>query len=536
MSRVLSRQAYAALLVIIAGATAGTASAQTTNDDLKQLIERQNELIRQQDERIRALERRLDAQSGATGAAAATPPASGASVAQLPPEAPAGGASQSPATAPDSSGHTNTAIAGSAIPGGPEGYPVRAGYPVLGNTEANVVRLEGVLQVDGRDFLDDSAPAGQSQFLVRRARPIVEGTFDGFVDFRFTPDFGGGKTTIQDAYIAARFDPAAVLTAGKFKVPFGLERLQLDQDLRFIERSLSSDLVPNRDIGLELSGAILDGRANYAVAVTDGVSDGLSAENNPTPDQDDNDDKDVAVRLFSQPFVKADSTALHGLGVGVGATWGVQGNVSPTNPLLAAQYSTVGQQSFFKYRSSVTTNGVITDTGTESGGRELRVSPQFYYYLGPFGMTGEYVGVSQDVVRTIGVGSAGLTRRATLDHKAWDVAVSWLATGEDESFTYPKVRRPYAVGQPGWGALEFVTRVSELELDPAAFADGADSFANIATAAEKAFEWGAGVNWYLTRHYKIALDYELTRFDGGATGGHDRPDERAILSRFQVAY
>jgi phosphate-selective porin OprO/OprP len=513
--------------ILAAVVAAPSARAETSLEDLKQLIEQQNDLIRQQDARIRALERKLNDLGPSTPTAQSAPAT---------PAAPAAASATGVARA--GTEHTNTASETPETPGargGPEGYPVRAGYPVLGNTEANVVRLEGVLQLDGREFLDDSAAAGQSQFLVRRARPIVEGTFDGFVDFRFTPDFGGGKTTIQDAYIAARFDPAFVLTAGKFKAPVGLERLQLDQDLRFIERSLASDLIPNRDIGLEVSGQAL-GAVNYALAVTDGVADGLSAENNPTPDQDDNDDKDVAARVFAQPFAADETSVLRRLGFGVGGTWGVQGNVSASNPLLPAQYNSVGQQSFFKYRSSVTTNGVITDSGTVSGGREARLTPQFYYYLSSFGLSGEYVAVSQDVARTLGAGAAGVTRRATLDHKAWDVALSWLLTGENEGFTYPTVRRPFAVGQPGWGAFELVTRISELALDRETFLGGANSFANPATAAEKAFEWGFGVNWYLTQHYKIALDYELTRFDGGAVGDANRPDERAILSRFQVAY
>jgi hypothetical protein len=31
------------------------------------------------------------------------------------------------------------------------------------------------------------------------------------------------------------------------------------------------------------------------------------------------------------------------------------------------------------------------------------------------------------------------------------------------------------------------------------------------------------------------LDYEVTRFDGGAAHGADRPDERALLTRFFLA-
>ena len=71
-----------------------------------------------------------------------------------------------------------------------------------------------------------------------RARPILEGTLGGIYDFRFTPDFGQGKTVIQDAYITARFRPEFQVTAGKFKSPVGLERLQSANDIRFVARGV----------------------------------------------------------------------------------------------------------------------------------------------------------------------------------------------------------------------------------------------------------------------------------------------------------
>src|SRR5690606_34885471 len=86
----------------------------------------------------------------------------------------------------------------------------------------NSIRLRGVLHFDGRRFTDDIAPETADTWLLRRARPIVEGTVAGIYDFRFTPDFGNGRTVIQDAYVAARLKPWAVITAGKFKVPIGL--------------------------------------------------------------------------------------------------------------------------------------------------------------------------------------------------------------------------------------------------------------------------------------------------------------------------
>ena len=43
------------------------------------------------------------------------------------------------------------------------------------------------------------------------------------------------------------------------------------------------------------------------------------------------------------------------------------------------------------------------------------------------------------------------------------------------------------------------------------------------------------MNWYMNRNFKIQLDYEVTRFDGGATSG-DRPDERVLTSQFALIF
>jgi len=69
---------------------------------------------------------------------------------------------------------------------------------------ASFVRLRGVLHVDGRHFDGDGSPVTSNTWLLRRVRPIVEGAFAKYYDFRFTPDFAQGRTVIQDAYVTAR--------------------------------------------------------------------------------------------------------------------------------------------------------------------------------------------------------------------------------------------------------------------------------------------------------------------------------------------
>ena len=120
--------------------------------------------------------------------------------------------------------------------------------------------------------------------MLRSVRPTFEGTFGGIYDFRFTPDFGSGRSIIVDAYAAARFKPGFVVTVGKFKPSVGLERLASEPDLRFIERGLPTLLVPNRDLGVQLSGDFAGGAFTYQVGYFNGVTDGQSSDNLATPD------------------------------------------------------------------------------------------------------------------------------------------------------------------------------------------------------------------------------------------------------------
>jgi phosphate-selective porin OprO/OprP len=386
------------------------------------------------------------------------------------------------------------------------------------------VRLRGVLHVDGRHFEGDGSPAASNTWLLRRVRPIIEGTFANYYDFRFTPDFGGGKSIVQDAYVTARFKPWAQVTVGKFKVPVGLERIQSANDTRFVERAFPTSLVPNSDFGVQLAGTISVGLFNYNVSYTNGVNDGSSTDANASPDVDNDAKGDVSARVFFQPFLTSDNVALRGLGFGVGGTY-VDSTGSSTNTLLPS-YRTPGQATFFSYRSA--TSG---SNATFADGQRLRWSPQFYYYYSSFGLLGEYAVVSQDVRRVNGT----VNRTDTLDNKAWQLQFTWLLTGEEESFTGVTPAANFEIGKPGRGAWELVARVHELTIDDAAFAGGADSFANPLTAARRARAAAIGLNWYLNPNVKWSLDYELTRFDGGAATG-DRPDEKAYLTRIGLAF
>jgi phosphate-selective porin OprO/OprP len=393
----------------------------------------------------------------------------------------------------------------------------------------NTFRLRGLLQADGRFFMDDQ-PADIDPFLLRRVRPIFEGTLAGIYDFRFMPDFAGSRAVVQDGYVHARFKPFAQVRAGKFKEPVGLERLQGGADIRFAERAFPTNVLPNRDIGVQLSGELFDSRLDYQVGYFNGVVDGRSNEDF-TNDQDNNTDKDWAARLFAHPF-RNGVGPLQGLGLGIAGTYGDTGGKSSTTSqdTNLPSYRSIAQQTIFGYRTGAT-NGTFAD------GERVRLSPQAYYYWNSLGLIAEYAQVSQEVRRNV---SAANIREDRLVHDAWQVAVTYVLTGEDNAFRGIKPRSPFAFGKPGWGAVEVGLRYTELNIDEDAFIDGTASFANPTTAVKSASTWGVALNWYLTPNIRFLLDYETTQFEGGGGGTLadplDREDEELVFGRLQVAF
>ncbi len=375
------------------------------------------------------------------------------------------------------------------------------------------MRLRAYAQADNRTFFDNPSGSNTNTFLLRTARPIIEGKMTDYFSGRLMLDFGQGNTRLLDAYGDFKPFPTsnyANLRFGKFKVPVGLERWQSEQELLFVERGLTTNLVPYRDIGVMAYGDIIPDQLEYQIALTNGVVD--IGDNNGDTD----DDKDVSGRIFAYPLRWSNITALRGLGLGVGATFGNHEGTT-ASPNLTAGYVTTGQSRFFTYRSA-------TGQVVYANGAQWRFNPQIMYYNGAFGTFGEYVLNSQEVQRA--------TTRRKLTNDAWMGVASYVLTGEDASFDGVKPRNNFNPAQNQWGAFELVGRYNRLNVDNDAF----PFFADIASSAKQANEWAAGVNWYLNPSFKLNLDYSWTTFDGGAAAGADREDEKVLLTRAQFRF
>jgi phosphate-selective porin OprO/OprP len=379
--------------------------------------------------------------------------------------------------------------------------------------DAPAVKLGGYVHADGRVFLDDGAQKRTDDILLRRVRPDVSVRVGDFAG-RILVDFGGGKTVLQDAYVEARHLSLARLRAGKFKAPVGLERLQGANSILFVERALPTNLVPNRDVGVQLSGDLVN-TLSYAIGVFDGAPDGGAI------DGDTSDDKDVAGRVFVRPFARAGLPLLAGLGVGAAGTYGAAGG-DPAKTTELAPYKSDGQATFFEYRAGKTPDATNT---VAAQGRRSRWTGQASWYAGPVTVLGEYVVSEQRVILN---GESARPRNV-----AWQAAAAVNVTGEaaSEDVLVPRV----PAGKGGFGAVQLAARYAELKVDGDAF----PTFADPARSARRARAVTGGVSWWPVAAVRLEVNYARTAFSGGAgtsTAVEDRPTEQTILSRAQLVF
>lgn len=430
------------------------------------------------------------------------------------------------------------------------------------------LKFKALVQADLRTYLDDYNPANTTETATtnrnglysndtvtfRRIRPTFEGSFGKLVGFRLTPEFAGNGSgdaaSIVDAYVDLKFSPAATLRAGKVKGPVGLERIQSGGAITFVERGFPTELAPNRDLGIQLQGELFSSTVNYTLGYYNGTADGRDVAAS-----DSDNRKEIGARLFLEPF-KNEPSFFQGLGFGIGSSFGTkdQGafNAGGANNFLP-RIRTPGQLQVFSYTTAATAATATTagSTGVYADGDHTRLSPQLYFYRNSFGLLSEYITSEQELSQGFVAAGAGSTPSATttqkLKNEAWQVAVSYVLTGEDASFRgVTKLNQPFTIGGPGWGAFEVAARYGKLEIDDEAFdtvTDGGVTFARFANPVSQISEaeaWTLGLNWYLTTNVKAVLNYTQVKFEGGGGGTaaapEDREDEKTVFARLQLSF
>jgi phosphate-selective porin OprO/OprP len=388
-----------------------------------------------------------------------------------------------------------TSADGPKVTAGPEGFTLQS---ASGDFK---LQLRGYAQFDGRFFSGDEGPLAIDTFVLRRVRPVLQGMLGKQFEFKIMPDFGGGTTVLQEAWLDFEPSPKLGVRVGKYKSPVGLERLQSATALTFVERAFPTLIVPNRDVGVMLHGDLAGGIVTYGAGVFDGAPDGGSV------DADLNNGKDLAGRVFLSPFKKTKSV-LQGLGFGIAGTTGKQSGALPA------------------YKSSGQVSVITILTGITADGTRQRYSPQLSFYTGRLGILAEYAHSESWVKKPD-------STRLQVGASAWEVTASVCLTGDTASYAGVRPKKPFDPAKGQWGSLELAARAHGLEIERTSFDAGV---VDPAKSVRKAFALAVGLNWSLNRNVKQAFDFERATFTGGAAGGGNRAPENAFFVRTQVSF
>jgi len=374
------------------------------------------------------------------------------------------------------------------------------GLQFANQSGSNELRIHGYFQADGRFFGTNLKDRSKAVLLFRRVRPLVEGVLANRLEFRFMPDFGEGKSVVQEVFVNYLFGSAASLEIGKFKTPIGLEVLRADRDNTFVERSTASDLFPVRDLGAQLAGSLQDGALHYALGFFSGTEDGSNAKFEWTGS------KEGVARIFYEPFT-GKHDAPRPLGIGIAASSGFNHGVPP-------KFSTIGQETFFRYSSSTLVDG-----------QHRRWAPQASYFSGPLGLMAEYI-LSGETL-------SAKDNRRYIANRGWDIAASIMLSGDRNKFEGFKPAHPFALGEGRrhWGAWELALRHSDVVIDQLAF----PNFADPGSSAKGARESAVGLNWLLNSHAKWVCNYEYTTFQKVRNTNPSLHTERVVMAELQLS-
>lgn len=378
-----------------------------------------------------------------------------------------------------------------------------SGFGLTSADKSYELKFKLLAQGDARLFIGDELP-GNSGFLLRRVRPSLQGTVANIWDFSVVPEYAGGNattstTSLIDAWVAARFSPKFNVKVGKFASAVGLEP---GSNRHFIESPFVNTLLPNRDLGIEISGNFAEGIIGYQLSLSNG------ARNNTTSLASDADDGKTLGGRFTVNPLKQSGGALANLSLGLGFSLGREEG-APQNIVTNSQQT-------------------LLNFGSLNGdGSHARLSPSLSLYSGPYSAVAEYAWEQQDIRRSA-------TQLFEISNQAWRATFGYVLTGEESNNRGVTPKSNFDLSAGTWGAWELVARVSGIRLDDAFFNSTQGGLSAISNA-KGADAYGIGVNWYLNRIVRAQLNYEYTRFDGGGSGAL-KHDESAVLSRLQLSF
>ena len=387
----------------------------------------------------------------------------------------------------------------------------------------------GYVQTDYRSYDGDGAPA--NTFAVRRARFGFQGNYGSHFQFAILTDAassGTGATgaIVRDVYLNAKINDAFQIQAGQFKEPFAQEVVAGVTNIDFADRGLQSLLYPSassafRSPGAVIHGDISGGVVQYWGGIFNGHGYATASNTTSVPE--------TVGRIRIYPWRNHKDSFFRSFAFGGSMAYSFARGLSREQTP-----STTDPDASFTFFPQFRINGNV-----------WRSEGEFTFIHGPTAIRGEYVQAEFDRtgVGTLQFGGLGNADLPTVRMKAWNIAATYLLTGErrPENGT-PRVRHPLfgpeTPGQSGhgWGAFELAFRYSGIQGNepgcssfPPPLPPGAPpctfSVPNtltpelVPTFDQHTDQFTAGLNWYMNYWVRVQSNVNIDRLKQPSTIG-----------------
>jgi phosphate-selective porin OprO/OprP len=292
------------------------------------------------------------------------------------------------------------------------------------------------------------------------------------------------------------------------KEPFSLERQTSITNTTFMERALANDaFAPGRNVGIMVGKPVLNERLTLAgggFLNTGSFSDVGEASDRMTEANGYN----LTARVTGLPWYADEGARLVHLGLSY--SHGVRNDKD------------IDDRVEFRARpESRITDERLVDTGFFFTDDVDSINPELAIVLGPFSLQGEYFHTFTDA-------------DGKDDPEFWGFYVqgSYFLTGEHRNYNasrgvFSRVtpRHEFRPLRGGWGAWELGARFSYIDLNDEGIKGGRER------------NFTAGLNWYLTRNFRLMFNYVRASVKDRATQPPiDSGRAHIYQARFQIAF
>jgi phosphate-selective porin len=376
---------------------------------------------------------------------------------------------------------------------------------------------------DVRDSSVDLADYGGA-FEWGTNRIGVKGSFLKIFEYQVEHDVSSDGDW-RDVFLNVTPVPYAQVRAGRFKIPFGYERLTSPADLDFVRRTrVTSAIAPGRATGVMVHGRAFKRVLRYEAAYFDGDGDEPPAFEQPELPP-------------GEQWVQPDGWSWAGRAtiapLRLGSVPGEYNNLEIGGAFMSSTIpegknhlhgkTLIGATFFGRHYY---TNGSRTRTAIEAS-----------WPLGPASFSTEYLR-ARDARNGLGVGNESQLDNdlPELEAKGWYIAGTYLITGEKKEGGV-KPRRPLFQG--GFGAIEIAARYETLKFSSDGGPSDPPSTSPRAAPIDGNGERAAaiGVNWYANRWVKVRADFVREQLDDPARG--PAPEQSSFwtfVGQFQIVF